>query len=83
MVARLTYALERELGIHIDPRDLVAENGLFLTRFVCDLAACPGCLPERAIDEFGDLKSTFAGIQKGHWVTSKYPKGYESSKGGR
>lgn len=81
MVARITAALEREFGFHIDPRDLVAENGEFLTRFACDLARCSGCLPERAIDEFGDLKPAFSGIQKGHWVASKHPKGFE--KGGR
>ena len=83
MVARITAAIEQELGFHIDPRDLIAENGEFLTRFACDLAACSGCLPERAVDEFGDLKPTFAGVQKGHWVTSMYPKGFEASKGGR
>lgn len=80
MVARITAALEREFGYRIDPRDLVAENGLFLTRFACDLAACSGCLPERAIDEFGDLKPTFAGVRKGQWVTSKFPKGFEPRK---
>ena len=70
VAARLPYALERELGFTVDPRALFAENGIFLARFACDLAACEGCLPQRAIDEFGDLKPTFAGVQKGHWVTS-------------
>jgi len=83
MVARITAALEREFGFSIDPRNVFAENGQFLTRFACDLAACQGCLPERAIDEFGDLKPMYADIQKGHWVTSRYPKGFESTKGGR
>ena len=83
MAARLTAALEREFGFSIDPRDLFAENGKFLTCFACDLAACSGCLPERAMDEYGDLKSTFVGVQKGHWVTSMYPNGFQQSKGGR
>jgi transcriptional regulator with XRE-family HTH domain len=83
MVARVTTALERELGFRIDPRDLVAENGEFLTRYACDFAACRGCYPTRATDEFGDMKSAFAGIEKGHWVTSRYPRGFEATlKGG-
>jgi transcriptional regulator with XRE-family HTH domain len=80
MIARLTTALEQQFGKRIDPRDLVAENGVFLTRFACDLAGCSGCLPERAIDEFGDMKPTFVGIHKGQWVTSRYPKGYAPGK---
>jgi hypothetical protein len=77
MVARVTGALEKELGFHIDPRDLIAERGEFLTRFACDLAGCRrGCLPENAVDEFGDVKPAFAGVKPGNWVCSRYPKGY-------
>jgi len=80
MVARIAAALEQALGIHIDPRDLVAENGRFPTRFACDLAGCSGCLPERSHDEFGNLKPAFEGIRPGEWVTSRYPKGYERNR---
>jgi transcriptional regulator with XRE-family HTH domain len=83
MAARLTSAIELHLGLRIDPRDLVAESGQFLTRHACDLVGCPGCLPERAFDEFGDLKPVFAGVQPGSWVTSMYPNGYKPEKGGR
>lgn len=76
MVARITGALERELGYRIDPRDLVAENGEFLRRYACDLIdGCRGCLPESATDEFGDTKEAFKGIEPGRWVTSRYPAG--------
>jgi transcriptional regulator with XRE-family HTH domain len=76
MVARLTDALEHQFGFHIDPRDLVAENGRFPTRFTCSLVGCKGCLPERARDEFGATKQAYTDITPGHWVTSRFPMGY-------
>ena len=82
LVARITNALEQTLGYRIDPRDLVAELGKFLTPHTCELASCQGCLPENATDEFGDIKPTFAGIKPGKWVTSRYPKGYLETKKG-
>jgi transcriptional regulator with XRE-family HTH domain len=81
LVARVTAAIEKELGMKIDPRDLIAENGEFLTRSVCDLTACPGCLPDNAMDEFGETKPAFANITPGTWVTSRYPKGFVTKKG--
>ena len=82
MVARVTTALEKSLGYRIDPRDLVAELGKFLTPHTCDLVGCQGCLPDNATDEFGDLKPAFDGVKPGRWVTSRYPKGYIESKKG-
>lgn len=82
LVARITAALEQRLGFKIDPRDLVAENGEFITSYVCDLVdTCRGCLPENALDEFGDRKAAFINVQPGRWVTSRYPNGYKSQKG--
>lgn len=81
LVARIATALEAQLGFRVDPRELVAECGEFLTRFTCDLAGCRGCLPENAMDEFGDIKPSFAGVQPGNWVTSRHPKGYQPKKG--
>ncbi len=80
MVARLTAALEKALGFQIDPRELVAESCSFLTRHTCDLVGCRGCLPSNAIDEFGDRKAAFAGVDPGTWVTSRYPRGYQPRK---
>lgn len=82
MVARITAAIEDAVGYRIDPRDLVAEMGGFLTSHTCDLVDCHGCLPENALDEFGDLKSTYVGVEPGKWVTSRYPKGYITAKKG-
>lgn len=81
MVARLTEALEKQIGYRIDPRDLVAENGRFISRFVCDLVQCEGCLPENARDEFGSVKPAFDKVEPGKWVTSRHPEGFDSKKG--
>lgn len=75
MVARLANALERAYGYSIDPRDLVAEGGNFIHKFCCDVVGCSGCLPENALDEFGDTKQAFEKVEPGKWVTSKHPKG--------
>ncbi len=81
-VARLTHALEEHLGIVLDPRDIVAERGEFLTRYACDLCmSCDGCLPDAAYDEFGDIKQAFRDVTPGQWSTSRYPKGYKPEKG--
>lgn len=82
LVARLTGAIERELGYHIDPRDLFAEGGDFLTEYICDVTGCKGCLPEVALDEFGDRTPAFEGVMPGRWVCSSHPKGFKKKKGG-
>lgn len=81
MVVRLTEALEKELGFRIDPRDLIAEEGQFLTRFACDLCGCSGCLPRAAYDEFQRVKPEYQDIKPGAWVTSRYPLGFPPLKG--
>jgi len=82
MVARIADALEKELGYRIDPRDLVAEEGRFPTRYACDLIeSCRGCLPEAATDEYGDTKKAFEGVKPGNWVTSRHPRGYPAGEG--
>ena len=80
MVARLTAALEQELGFAIDPRNLFAENGEFLTRYVCDMVHCTGCLPDNAYDEFGSRKEMYKDVKPGGWITSRFPKGFERRK---
>lgn len=81
MVARITEAFEREFGLRLDPRDLIAERGRFLTPFACNLCGCRGCLPENALDEFGSRKPAFEGIRPGQWVTSRHPKGWRELGG--
>ena len=83
MVARLAGPLEREFGFAIDPRNLIAEHGEFLTRHCCSVVHCTGCLPENAYDEFGAKKQAFADIAPGRWVTSRYPQGFAAQKGAK
>ena len=83
MVARLADALEGQLGFRIDPRDLIAESGRFLTRSTCDLVGCDGCLPQAAYDDLGQLKPDFAEVKPGTWVPSRYPIGFNPEKGDR
>lgn len=80
LIARLTSAIERQVGFHIDPRDLISEYGEFLTPYMCDLAKCRGCLPEVAIDRFGIRDPKFEGIVPGQWVTSIYPRGFPKGR---
>ena len=80
LVVQLTEAVERELGHRIDPRDLVAVNGRFLTPYICDLMHCRGCLPECALDEFGDRTEKYRDVQSGEWVMDQYPKGYPAGR---
>ena len=81
LVARVATAIEAHLGYRIDPRELFAEGGTFLTQYVCDLVHCGGCLPDNATDEFGDTKAEFIGVKPGNWVTSRHPKGFREKKG--
>lgn len=82
LVARITAALEAELGHRIDPRELVAENGAFLTKHVCDAVGCPGCLPDAAYEADGTRRALFKDVQPGKWVTSRYPLGFSPEKKG-
>lgn len=82
LVARITEALEQELGHRIDPRDVMAENGRFPTRFCCDVCGCSGCLPDAAHNLYGELAYPFRNIEPGQWVTSRHPNGFNLKKGG-
>jgi len=81
LVARVTHAIEAQLGFRIDPRDLVAESCKFLTPFVCELCRMSPCLPDIARDECGELKHRFVGVNPGEWVCSRYPKGMTGKEG--
>ncbi len=63
LVARLTAAVEKEIGYRIDPRELISENGIFADS-VCGLVGCRGCsLTPR--DEFGRPKFSVTDPAKG------------------
>jgi len=42
MVTRVVGALEEALGVKIDPREVIAENGEYPTESVCAVLSCTG-----------------------------------------
>lgn len=81
VISKVAAALEKELNRRIDLRDIVAENGTFLTKFCCDVVGCKGCLPETATDEWQHIKEVYKSIRPGEWVCSRYPKGFNHQGG--
>lgn len=82
-VARITSVIEKHLGTRIDPRDIFAEWGDFLTPHLCDLIPHHHpCLPDHSQLAPGVPNPAFEGVKAGAWVTSRYPKGYRAAKGG-
>ncbi len=67
-VAALTSALERSLRRPLDPRDLIAADGEYPTRFVCLAVGCHGCIPECAYDGQGNRKPEFLHLKPGQWT---------------
>lgn len=76
LVARITEALEQEFQTNIDPRNVVAEAGKFLTDSACMVVNCGGCLPDASRDAFHRLTPEWHGVRAGTWVTSKFPQGF-------
>ena len=60
MIARLTQAFEKEFKQAIDPRDVAAINGAFLTPTVCEVVGCKGCTPQAAWNDDDTLKPEYA-----------------------
>ena len=70
LVCGLTRALEKQLGKHLDPRELLSFDGTYPTPSVCQLAGCKGCLPSAAYDEEGRLRPQFKDVKPGEWSLS-------------
>jgi transcriptional regulator with XRE-family HTH domain len=68
VVARVADALERALGVPIDPRELVSETGEYPTTFVCSLVGCRGCLPDQVFHPEGEKRKEFQMVQAGFWT---------------
>ncbi len=81
MVARITGAIEEQLGFQIDPRDLISEAGAFRTPYVCEALHCGNCLPDIAHDDSDRLSPQYKAILPGKWVTSESPKGFDHEGG--
>jgi transcriptional regulator with XRE-family HTH domain len=74
VVAALTAAVEKNLHRPIDPRDLVALDGRYPTRFVCDAAGCRGCLPDQAYDPEGNRRQEFLHLRPGEWTGAEFAR---------
>lgn len=61
MIVRLTQAFEKEFKQAIDPRDVAAIDGAFLTPTVCEVVGCKGCTPQAAWNDDDTLKPEYAG----------------------
>ncbi len=63
----IVKCFEHHLGVVIDLRDVVSEDGSYPTPFVCDLAGCPGCLPDSVYHSSGERRLANRSAQAGQW----------------
>ena len=68
LVTRVVGALEEQLGVRIDPRDVFTEEPEFLHEFPCTVCNCSGCLPPWAFDEDDNTVEAFHGVKSGTWT---------------
>lgn len=73
VVRAVTAALERHLRRPLDPRDLISHSGMYPTRSCCDLAGCPGCLPDEAYDSDGNRQPGWENARPGDWSLAPEP----------
>ena len=66
-ICKIVAALEKELGLPVDPREVVSFTGTYPTPSVCDLVGCRGCLPDAAYLENDERRPGFTDDQKGRW----------------
>lgn len=64
----IVKCFEHHLGIVIDLRDVVSEDGTYPTLYVCDLAGCPGCLPDSVYLPTGELRRSGDAVRAGQWT---------------
>ena len=64
---RLDDAREVPMTTPLDPREVFSADGCYPTPSVCQLAGCPGCLPEEAYDRHNNRKEKYRNAQPGDW----------------
>ena len=69
LVSAVTAALEKQLGVTIDPRELVSRDGAYPTPSICALCGCKGCLPDEAYDDEERIKPEYRHLKSGQWTT--------------
>lgn len=76
-ISRLVKCLESQLGLPLDPKELLSETGQYPTPFICYLVGCPGCLPDSVYDQDGVRKRKYGAVRSGQWTgdVDEFPKG--------
>lgn len=59
MVVKITQAFQKEYKRSIDPREVFAIDGQYLTKSVCALLGCKGCTPQEAWNDDDTLKPEY------------------------
>ena len=78
----VTAALERRLGLRLDPRELVSFDGNYPTDSVCELCGCRGCMPAAAYDADDRMKPEFRNLVGGGSRLGTASATVSSRKGG-
>ena len=71
LIRLVTRALEKELGVAIDPQELISYADGEWERSVCEVCGCPGCLPDGALRPDGTIHPAFKDVAPGTWKS--YP----------
>lgn len=64
IIRNLEYQLARKLNV----RDVFSEDGTYVTKHVCRIAGCRGCLPDLLHDADGSIKPQWGHIKPGKWT---------------
>ena len=72
VVQALTATIEKALKRPIDPRDLIAVDGKYPTRYVCAASGCKGCLPDAVYARDGSRKREYLHVKPGLWTGDEF-----------
>lgn len=64
----IVKALEFQLARKLPHREIVSKSGKYPTKYICSLAGCSGCLPDKAYSEDGNIKIEWLAIEPGKWT---------------
>lgn len=69
---RIARQLEKEVGRHLDCRELWSEDGTYPTPNICDLVGCPGCMPPQFYSVKDDVRARYANTKAGQWTGDNF-----------
>jgi hypothetical protein len=67
VVHLVVEAMEKQLGVRIDARDLISYSDKEWDRSICDVCGCSGCLPPGALMDNGELHPLYENVKPGTW----------------